>query len=175
MRRLGAVLVAVLVLGGCRSREGVVVGSKNFTEQRILGELLAQTVESVGLRADRRLDLGGTFVCDATFRTTRPRRTASASAARSRLSVSCTDRSPRLVPVWPPRMRPEVSIHDTRSSIAAVSPSERPTGCPPPPTTSCAASAGPSAAATGRMERVGPSTEMNVPSGTGAEVRNETQ
>src|SRR5439155_406920 len=46
----------------------IIAGSKNFTEQRILGELLAQTVESVGLRAERKLDLGGTFVCDAAIR-----------------------------------------------------------------------------------------------------------
>ena len=63
-----ALLLLVLVFA-CGRREGiVVVGSKNFTEQRILGELLAQTVESVGLRAERKLDLGGTFVCDAAIR-----------------------------------------------------------------------------------------------------------
>ncbi|TMA37888.1 MAG: ABC transporter substrate-binding protein, partial [Deltaproteobacteria bacterium] len=61
--------LALLVFAGCTGGgEHVVVGSKNFTEQRILGELLAQTVESVGLRAERRLDLGGTFVCDAAIR-----------------------------------------------------------------------------------------------------------
>src|SRR3989454_10007708 len=59
----------MVLLAGCGRREGViVVGSKNFTEQRILGELLAQTVESVGLKAERKLDLGGTFVCDAAIR-----------------------------------------------------------------------------------------------------------
>lgn len=42
----------------------IVVASKNFTEQNILGELLAQQIESAtGLKVDRRLDLGGTFVC----------------------------------------------------------------------------------------------------------------
>jgi glycine betaine/choline ABC-type transport system substrate-binding protein len=63
-------LVAALVLAAaCGSREDVVVvGAKNFTEQRILGELVAQTVEAAGLRAERRLDLGGTFVCDAALR-----------------------------------------------------------------------------------------------------------
>src|SRR2546422_6486165 len=63
-----ALLLLALVLG-CGRREGViVVGSKNFTEQRILGELLAQTVESEGLKAERKFDLGGTFVCDAAIR-----------------------------------------------------------------------------------------------------------
>jgi len=60
--------LGLLALAACSTPDRVVVGSKNFTEQRLLGELLAQTVESVGLRADRRLDLGGTFVCDRALR-----------------------------------------------------------------------------------------------------------
>jgi osmoprotectant transport system substrate-binding protein len=69
MRNARLAALVLLALAGCRSRgDTVVVGAKNFTEQRILGELLAQTVESVGLRAERRLDLGGTFVCDAALR-----------------------------------------------------------------------------------------------------------
>jgi osmoprotectant transport system substrate-binding protein len=69
MRPLVVVLLAALPLASCGGgSERVIVGSKNFTEQRILGELLAQTVESVGLRAERRLDLGGTFVCDTALR-----------------------------------------------------------------------------------------------------------
>ncbi len=66
MRRLALALVAAVL--GCASGERVVVGSKNFTEQRLLGELLAQTVEATGLVAERRLDLGGTFVCDTALR-----------------------------------------------------------------------------------------------------------
>ena len=55
-------VVALVLVAACgRGADVIVVGSKNFTEQRILGELLAQTVESVGLRAERKLDLGGTF------------------------------------------------------------------------------------------------------------------
>jgi osmoprotectant transport system substrate-binding protein len=54
-----------LALAGCRaSPNTILVGSKNFTEQIVLGELLAQQIEShTSLRADRRFDLGGTFVC----------------------------------------------------------------------------------------------------------------
>jgi osmoprotectant transport system substrate-binding protein len=55
-----------LVLAGCGPRRAndVVVGSKNFTEQYLLGELLAQQIEAhTPLRVDRRLNLGGTFVC----------------------------------------------------------------------------------------------------------------
>jgi glycine betaine/choline ABC-type transport system substrate-binding protein len=55
-----------LALAGCRGARAstVVVGSKNFTEQLLLGELLAQQIEAhTPLRVDRRLNLGGTFVC----------------------------------------------------------------------------------------------------------------
>lgn len=42
----------------------IIIGSKNFTEQIILGELLAQQIESqTKLKVDRRLNLGGTFIC----------------------------------------------------------------------------------------------------------------
>lgn len=56
----------VLLLASCRSARAntVVIGSKNFTEQVILGELLAQQVEAhTALHVDRRLNLGGTFLC----------------------------------------------------------------------------------------------------------------
>lgn len=59
----------VLAIASCnpKTSEGggeIVVASKNFTEQNILGELLAQQIESAtGLKVVRRLDLGGTFVC----------------------------------------------------------------------------------------------------------------
>ena len=64
------VIVLLGVFAGCGGNAGdrLVVGSKNFTEQRILGELIAQTAESIGMRVQRRLDLGGTFVCDAALR-----------------------------------------------------------------------------------------------------------
>jgi osmoprotectant transport system permease protein len=55
---LGAVLMPL-------DRAAIVVGSKNFTEQVILGEVLAQTIERhTGLTVERRLNLGGTLVCD---------------------------------------------------------------------------------------------------------------
>jgi osmoprotectant transport system substrate-binding protein/osmoprotectant transport system permease protein len=46
----------------------IVIGSKNFTEQVVLGELLAQTLERRGLKVTRRLNLGGTFICDRAIR-----------------------------------------------------------------------------------------------------------
>jgi osmoprotectant transport system substrate-binding protein len=55
---------ALLMLLGCRSRSGITVGSKNFTEQLILGELLAQMLESSGIKpVERRFYLAGTYIC----------------------------------------------------------------------------------------------------------------
>ena len=51
-------------LGG----SGVKVGSKNFTEELILGELYAQTLEHAGLRVTRKLDLGTTDIALAALR-----------------------------------------------------------------------------------------------------------
>jgi len=63
-----AVLLAGLALA-CGGTDGrVTVGSKNFTEQRVLGELVAQTLEGEGVAVRRRFDLGGTFVCDTALR-----------------------------------------------------------------------------------------------------------
>ena len=54
---------AVLFMS-CDAEHTVVIGSKNFTEQIILGELLAQQIEvRTDLRVKRQFNLGGTFVC----------------------------------------------------------------------------------------------------------------
>jgi osmoprotectant transport system permease protein len=62
------VLVAVSVAAAVvvrRPGADLVVGSKNFTEQIVLGEILAQAIErETGLSVDRRLNLGGTLICD---------------------------------------------------------------------------------------------------------------
>ena len=48
-----------------RASDVVVVGSKNFAEQLVLGEIVAQTLErNTSLRVERRLNLGGTLICD---------------------------------------------------------------------------------------------------------------
>ena len=60
-----AMVLAGSALWATRSPGAIVVGSKNFTEQLILGELLAQTIErETGLPVQRRLNLGGTLICD---------------------------------------------------------------------------------------------------------------
>ena len=58
----------VVTVAACGRPDGIVVGAKNFTEQRVLGELVAQTAEAAGIPVTRRFDLGGTFVCDAALR-----------------------------------------------------------------------------------------------------------
>jgi osmoprotectant transport system permease protein len=66
---LVAVLLAAAGAGaGLGGRTSVTVGSKNFTEQVILGEVLAQALEREGLDVTRRLNLGGTFICDRAVR-----------------------------------------------------------------------------------------------------------
>lgn len=57
-------LAGVLLFVACNRNEAIVVGSKNFTESVILGELIAQRLEKAGCRVERKLDLGGTLVCD---------------------------------------------------------------------------------------------------------------
>jgi osmoprotectant transport system permease protein len=48
----------------------IIIGSKNFTEQVILGELLAQHIEAhTKLKVDRRFNLGGTFICHEAVKT----------------------------------------------------------------------------------------------------------
>jgi len=59
-------IVVTAVLLGCNMLAGdrIVVGSKNFTEQTVLAELVAQQIERrTGLDVERRFFLGGTFVC----------------------------------------------------------------------------------------------------------------
>jgi osmoprotectant transport system permease protein len=62
-------LLVAIVAARPAGTERVVIGSKNFTEQVILGELLAQAIEREGgLTVERRLNLGGTFICDQAVR-----------------------------------------------------------------------------------------------------------
>jgi len=64
---VGALIVLLLACSApscAPSADRIVVGSKNFTEQILLGELLAQYIEAkTGLAVERRLNLGGTFIC----------------------------------------------------------------------------------------------------------------
>lgn len=57
------VLLTAMVFAACSRQTRIVVGCKNFTEQIILGELLAQQIENqTHLRVERRFYLGGTYI-----------------------------------------------------------------------------------------------------------------
>lgn len=60
-----AFLLCITLLSGCgSSRGGVTVGSKQFTESILLGEIYAQLIEAkTDVPVTRKLNLGGTSVC----------------------------------------------------------------------------------------------------------------
>ena len=65
-------LIALILLLAACGRDGstIVIGSKNFTESVLLAELIAQQIETrTELRVERRLNLGGTFLCHQALRT----------------------------------------------------------------------------------------------------------
>jgi glycine betaine/choline ABC-type transport system substrate-binding protein len=63
MDRTAILVLIALLAAGCSSRPRVVVGSKNFTEQVLLGEIVAQHIERrLGIEVDRKLNLGGTLL-----------------------------------------------------------------------------------------------------------------
>lgn len=64
-RRAFVTGIAALALAGCSRRERrLSIGTKNFTEQLVLGELLAQVLESrLTLPVERRFYLAGTYIC----------------------------------------------------------------------------------------------------------------
>jgi osmoprotectant transport system substrate-binding protein len=64
IRWLSFFLAALLTACGPSRENRVVVGSKNFTEQLILGEMIAQQIETrTHLPVDRRFYLAGTYIC----------------------------------------------------------------------------------------------------------------
>jgi osmoprotectant transport system substrate-binding protein len=62
-----SLLALTLWLTGCfAGRPAVIVGSKNFTEQNLLGEIIAQHLENrLHLPIERRLNLGGTMLAQS--------------------------------------------------------------------------------------------------------------
>jgi osmoprotectant transport system substrate-binding protein len=61
----GLLIVTFLSSPGCTSHhDRIVIGSKNFTEQLILGEMFAQMIEAhAHIPVERRFYLAGTFIC----------------------------------------------------------------------------------------------------------------
>jgi len=60
--RIVMVLAAALLCSAPYGQQPVRVGSKNFTEQFILGELYAQALEASGIKTEKKLNLGGTLI-----------------------------------------------------------------------------------------------------------------
>ena len=61
-----SVLAAVALLPSCSPSHAdrIVVGSKNFTESLLLGEIVAQQIEAhTNLKVERRFYLAGTYIC----------------------------------------------------------------------------------------------------------------
>ena len=64
--RCALLLAAAMLTGSCAPshQDRIVIGSKNFTESFILGELFAQQIENrTHLKVERRFYLAGTYIC----------------------------------------------------------------------------------------------------------------
>ena len=56
-------LTLLLALAGCSGEKHLSIGAKNFTEQTILGEIIAQHIEHrLHQPVERKLGLGGTML-----------------------------------------------------------------------------------------------------------------
>lgn len=69
--KIWLVLIFPVALLSCSSSHSnrIVVGSKNFTESFILGELIAQQIENhTNLKVERRFYLAGTYICQQAIR-----------------------------------------------------------------------------------------------------------
>jgi osmoprotectant transport system substrate-binding protein len=65
MRNSGLLRGCIVLLAfacGAASAQVVRVGSKNFTEQFVLAELYAQSLEAAGIAVERKINLGGTLI-----------------------------------------------------------------------------------------------------------------
>jgi len=91
-----------------RGATPVVVGSKNFTEQVLLGEILAAHLESLGFAVDRRLNLGGTSLCHEALRT-----------GQLDVYVEYTGTALTDVLKAPPSSDPAAVLHTVRAGYAA--------------------------------------------------------
>jgi glycine betaine/choline ABC-type transport system substrate-binding protein len=62
-KKVCSLIIAALALSACSRGPAIVVGSKNFSEQLILGEIVAQHLEkTLHATVIRKLDLGGTLL-----------------------------------------------------------------------------------------------------------------
>ncbi|MEA5579010.1 glycine betaine ABC transporter substrate-binding protein [Anabaena sp. UHCC 0451] len=60
---IGLIIAGLIAFNYQQTPATITIGSKNFTEQVILGEILAQQIENhTNLKVDRKLNLAGTFI-----------------------------------------------------------------------------------------------------------------
>src|ERR1700759_3691029 len=65
MRWAASLLLLLIAACSAPRPDHPVIGAKNFTEQVVLGELLAQHIEAVtGLSVERRFYLAGSYICN---------------------------------------------------------------------------------------------------------------
>lgn len=62
VKRASALFLLAVSAACGRPDDVIIVGSKNFTESIILGEIVAQQIEGLGITVERKLNLGGTFI-----------------------------------------------------------------------------------------------------------------
>lgn len=64
MNRRAFLLALAAVSAGCApGHKRIVIGTKNFTEQLVSGELLAEYLETLSFPVERRFYLAGTYIC----------------------------------------------------------------------------------------------------------------
>ena len=64
-----AAAIVVTAAGRTADAQTIRVGSKNFTEQFVLGEMYAAALEGAGFKVERKINLGGTLVAHEALRT----------------------------------------------------------------------------------------------------------
>lgn len=101
--------LAVISLAGCVSRQAtIVVGSKNFPEQAVLGELLAQQIEAkTKQHVERRFYLAGTYICHQAL-----------LAGRIDMYVEYTGTALTAVLKEPPQKNPQAVLEEVRNEYA---------------------------------------------------------
>lgn len=61
---LTLIIVIAVAMIGCSGGDKVTIGSKDFSENVVVGEMLAQLIENhTDIKVERKLNMGGTFVC----------------------------------------------------------------------------------------------------------------
>jgi osmoprotectant transport system substrate-binding protein len=69
MGRTPVLLLIAILATGCASKPHIIIGSKNFTEQVVLAEIIAQQIERrLGVEVERKFDLGGTLLAHEALR-----------------------------------------------------------------------------------------------------------